>query len=406
MQAQTSSARRVRDARHPGVYYRETPRGRRWEITFLDSSGRRRWKTVEGGQREAVAALEDLRSRLRRGERVAPSRLSLGELIDAYLASATGLRPRTREKYETGLRVHVRERLGRRRASSVTEDDVAGLIAGMLAEGKAAWTVRGVLVPLSRVFAYGVRRGLVSGNPVARLERGERPRAARREMVVLSREEIAALIGAARAPYRALLATAVFTGLRQSELLGLVWGDVDFEAGVVRVRKQLGRDGARVEPKTAQARREVVMMPALGRILREHRLASSFSGEGDPVFASASGSALDHRNASRRGLEPAVKRAKIGRRVTMHDLRHTFASLLVAEGLNVVFVSRQLGHADPSITLKVYSHLFDAAEHAARASAALEASFGNALETTGGNGREPGTAPEGGKVASLRASGV
>lgn len=87
-----------------------------------------------------------------------------------------------------------------------------------------------------------------------------------------------------------------------------------------------------------------------------------------------------------------------------HDLRHTLASMLIAQGANVVFVSRQLGHASPDITLRVYAHLFAGAEHADRTRAALEASFGTVLERTGGDTRRNPGGAEGGEVARLRRS--
>lgn len=101
------------------------------------------------------------------------------------------------------------------------------------------------------------------------------------------------------------------------------------------------------------------------------------------VFSTGKGTPLYWRNVARRGLGSALDRAKL-EHIRWHDLRHTFASLLVAEELNVVFVSRQLGHASPDITLRVYAHLFDRSEHARRASEALEEGFGGLL------GRRPG----------------
>lgn len=130
--------------------------------------------------------------------------------------------------------------------------------------------------------------------------------------------------------------------MRLSEALGLVWGEVDFAAGAIRVRFQADGSGRRVAPKTAQARRDVLLMPALARLLRGHRLASRYSGEDDFVFAAATGTAMEAGNVRRRGFEVARERAGIGRDVTMHTLRHGFASLRIAEGLDAVFVSRQL----------------------------------------------------------------
>jgi integrase len=216
-----------------------------------------------------------------------------------------------------------------------------------------------------------------------RLERGERPELRRREMRILQRSELEALIDAVVPAYRPLIATAVFTGARIGEVLGLTWSDIDFSNGVVSIRKQLARDGTRVPPKTPEAVRKIILMPALGRVLAAHRLSSSYSAETDLVFASATGRGLDRRNVSRRGLADAAHRAGLDGvdlpRLRFHDLRHTFASLLIAQGANVVFVARQLGHTSPDITLRVYAHLFDNAAHAERASSLLEHQFAHVL---------------------------
>ncbi len=150
------------------------------------------------------------------------------------------------------------------------------------------------------------------------------------------------------------------------------------------MRGQLDRGRKLVAGKTAASRREVVLMPALARILREHKAASRFSLPSDFVFATEVGTPPSYRNVTRRGFERAAEKAGLqgeGRpKLRWHDLRHCFASMLVAEGLDVVFVSRQLGHADAAITLRVYAKLFDRARHADAARAAMEARYGSVLE--------------------------
>jgi len=216
---------------------------------------------------------------------------------------------------------------------------------------------------------------------------------------------------APRPTYRPLLTTALFTGLRLGELLGLTWEDLDLDAGFIRVRKQLDRAGDRVPTKTPCAVREVELMPALARTLRAHRKQRFALGQARPedfVFGTTRGTPFHYRNVVRRGLDAAVHRAGLPTvpRLRFHDLRHTFASLLIAEGADVVFVSRKLGHASVKTTLDVYAHLFDAAEHGQRFRAALESAFGKVVESSGGNGREPARAGEGGQIMASSQEGI
>ncbi len=125
-------------------------------------------------------------------------------------------------------------------------------------------------------------------------------------------------------------------------------------------------------------------------LLREHWLASPHKAPGDLVFCNALGRGLDYRDVGE-GFRAALKAAGLTGpgRLTLHSLRHTFTSLLIAKGLDVVFVSRQLGHASPAITLSVYAHLFDQAQHAAAARAALEASYAAMVGTQPREPRDP-----------------
>jgi integrase len=403
-QPECSHSRRPRELEPAG--YPCTARGepgtpdRGYEITYLDSTGRRRWLRVDGNLEDAQAALDDVKARKRRGDRVTPTKATFAEYAQTWLDSQTHLRPRTREWYDVALRIHLNPRIGRLRLSEITEDDVLRVIAEMRAAGKAAWTIRGVLTPLGRILVTAARRGLIASNPVTRLERGERPKIEGRKMRALNSGDITRLLANAPDRYHTLLATGIFTGLRLGELLGLTWEDIDLEAGFLRVSKQLDRHGNLVAPKTAQAIREVGLMPTLVRALQAHRRLAFAYGRAKPTdyaFASDAGTPLHYRNVVRRGLDKAAEAAglippakerkqakKDGREVPtlrFHDLRHTFASLLIAQGSNVVFVSRQLGHSSPNVTLNVYAHLFDRVEQEQRAKDALEAAFGGVLSS-------------------------
>lgn len=164
---------------------------------------------------------------------------------------------------------------------------------------------------------------------------------------------------------------------------GLRWSDIDFEHGLVSVRRQVDRDGVVSSPKTKNANRQVLLLPALARMLRQHRIASSHSRPDDYVFSNAGGGPLRPETVRRYGLIKALQNAGLnhsGKNVRFHDLRHTYASLLMAQGMNVAFVSRQMGHASIATTLGTYTHLFDRAEHGKTLIAGLEGRFADILQ--------------------------
>jgi integrase len=316
------------------------------------------------------------------------------EYAATWLESIRGLvRPRTYEGYSYRLEHHVLPRFGQRRLDEIGVDDILALIGDLRESGYSGWSIRSILTPLSRLFSHAVRRDVIAASPISKLDRTERPTVWKREQRVLNSEEIARLLDAAPSRYRTLLATAILTGLRQSELLALRWRDIDFDDELIRVRRALDRQGNDVPPKTQHAVRDVILIPALATILREHREGSAFTGAEDYVFASGAGTPLHWRNVARRGLKPALAAAEI-EPLRWHDLRHTFASLLIGGGANVVFTSRQLGHGSSDITLRVYSHLFDRAEQAQRTRDLLEATVGAAI-------RPPGSAPAAGREVAI-----
>jgi integrase len=137
--------------------------------------------------------------------------------------------------------------------------------------------------------------------------------------------------------------------------------------------------------KTAKATRSVLLMPALALVLREHRLRSRHSQPGDYLFTATAPGRYTPTPSAPAASTPPSRKPGLDQpdrpRFRFHDLRHTYASLLIAQGVNVAFVSRQLGHASITTTLNVYTHLFDHAEHAASVIERLEDSFGDLLAT-------------------------
>jgi len=362
MQAKGNSRPRRRPvARHPGIYYRPRPGGKvapPYEVPYLDSTGKRRWAVVHGSLDEAEAKRAELRLRRRRGERIEPIRKAFEQYAWEWLERQP-VRERTREVHSWALREHLIPYFGHRRLDQITVDDVANFIAHMRRKGLRGSTTLTALRPLSRILAHAARRGAIPVNPCSQLERGERPKLDdQRPKRILTLEEMQAVIACADSElYRCLLELLISAGLRIGEALGLAVCDLDREHSLIRVEYQLGRDGSRTPLKTDESRRAIDLPPQLMR-----RLVALVAERGalfDPaalVLASRNGSGLE-RKVAREALKRAFKDAGIAPpQASLHDLRHSHASMLIALDVPLVDVQRRLGHRKPDTTLRVYAH--------------------------------------------------
>ena len=225
--------------------------------------------------------------------------------------------------------------------------------------GRSPKTISNGIVVLCKMLGDAVEWGYLASNPAAKLKRPPDEREAGATMHTLDPEGVRALLAKAGDPFgRTLLMTAVMTGMRRGELLGVTWGDVDWQKRRIYVRRSIGLNGEAKRPKTAKSVRAIALPESLFSELRRHRLASSFSGEDDYIFPSSRGTALDGRNMVRIVFEPALRRAGLPK-IRFHDLRHTFASLLIDQGAHPKYISEQLGHAGVQITMDCYGHLLD-----------------------------------------------
>lgn len=227
---------------------------------------------------------------------------------------------------------------------------------------------------LHRALGQAARWDLVARNVVTLVDP---PRVARHRITALTPEQARHFLDAARGDrLEALYVVALTTGMRQGELLALRWSDVDESSQALRVRGTLHHDPqggwAIHEPKTAGSQRQVLLAVAAVDALRRHRTAQNDERQGvgpawqdhDLVFANAVGGPLAPQNLLRRSFVPLLVRAGLPR-VRFHDLRHTAATLLLAEGVHRKIVSELLGHSQVSITLDLYSHVTGTMQRAA-----------------------------------------
>jgi integrase len=232
-------------------------------------SGRLHFRTVGADLEAARRAREELIAALEAGRVPASPRLRLDTVAAHWSKRFEGMvvaderHPRTYDAHRFHLDHDLLPRLGSRRVASLGVEDIAGLITELRAAGRSAKTTANALGTLQSVLRFARRRGWILIDPVELLEPEERPRPPRHARGrVLGRAEIERLLDACPSRGRILVETALFSGLRISELLGLTWADIDFAAGLIRVRAQLsrphrGEPARRVAPKTPASVREV-----------------------------------------------------------------------------------------------------------------------------------------------------
>jgi integrase len=289
------------------------------------------------------------------------------------------LAERTLDSYADAYRLHIEPDYGHRPIRSIEIDDLVKWHRRQQALGAAKWSIKARWMAWRSLTKYAVRMGYRETNPTDGLLPEERPKAGASSVRFLTREEIPRLLAAARDEDDCdLLATGIFTGMRASEILGLILDEVDHGAEELHVRFQMSRQGRRVRLKTIAGRRDIILMPELGKRLRRRRMRMERSSGTDLLFQSGTGRTLGYWSLQDRFARAAARAGIEG--IVPHTMRHTFASILISEGRDPEFVRYQLGHAHTSTTLDTYAHLFDAARHAREAREGLQANFGAMLQ--------------------------
>lgn len=338
------------------------------------ATGRRRQR-LKGGfrtKRLAEGALATLLSDAQRGTVLGQPREGVGEWLEDWLKDAApSLHPSTVELYGTAIRSWIVPRIGALKLAQVTPQVLQQLYSELGVSGRqdgngglGARSVRLVHQILHLALGKAVEWRLLAVNPAdARLGL---PRMASKQMQTWSAEEARAfLLATTDDQLGPLWLLLLATGLRRGEALGLRWEDVDLQAGrlsVVQTVVVVGNAAQFSEPKTAAGRRVVHLQPEVAAVLRRHRLrqreqrvlVGSAWQETGLVFTTGLGGVLHPRNVVR-AFDQAVTGAGL-RRIRIHDLRHTAASLALREGVHPKLVQEMLGHANVAITLNTYSH--------------------------------------------------
>ena len=336
-----------------------------YAVDFRDQDKRRILKTFET-YREANDFYKDVQAQVAKREFVRPVKRPVRELAEEWLD-----KKKTQGTYErstlVGWRHHIEKYIVPSLGALLVQDlDVEKIEeeAGKWNERVAAVTVNKVLTTLAAVMSLAKRYKLVKSNPVDDVERlnvsSEEDNEAVTPDKVYTKEELKKLIEATEPGTleRVIVMFPALTGIRVGELTGATWEAIDLKAGKFEVKLNLqdndkGKEKILKAPKSKSGRRVIPLSKGLIQELRLWKLKCPQSERG-LVVVNALGKPF-HRKQISDVLDAAIEKAKI-KRLTPHGLRHTFCSLLIADGIPVTEVAHYAGHKDPSVTLKVYAH--------------------------------------------------
>jgi integrase len=365
-----------------------------WIVDYADTKGIRRLKTF-AKKKEADAFASKADVEVRDGVHVADSEtVTVKEAAVEWLksCSANGLERTTTDQYKQHVNLHIEPMIGSTKLNKITVPSVRAFQEKLRAEGRSPAMVKRVTVSLGSILSDAQERGLVVRNAVHEMSRRRGGGASKTEKRQKARlrygvdiptmEEVRAIVGV-KGRYRPFLVTAIFTGMRASELRGLAWSDVDFDKAQIHVRRRADAYHAIGMPKSDAGQRTIPMPPMVINTLKEWRLACP-KGEHDLVFPNGEGNVEWHPNIIKRGLlptliaagvtvtekgedgEPVIKAKYTG----LHSLRHWFASWCInskADGgleLSPKAVQARMGHSSIQITFDTYGHLFPAVDEA------------------------------------------
>jgi integrase len=355
-----------------------TKRGKQsWQIKFDvgTTKGKRqtRYATVRGTYKDAQKELTRLLTAADTGTLPDPSRQTVAEYLGAWLDSAVDQSPKTLERYRELAERQIFPHLGDMPLQRLRPEHLSAWHSELLNGGLSARTVGHA----HRVLGVALKRAVENGTLARNVASVRKPPAVEeQEIEMLTPEQVSSVLEAlAGHTLYPIVSLALATGMRRGELLSLQWSDVDLDRAVLRVERSVEETkvGLRVKPpKTKRGRRNISLPPETVTMLREHRkrqieLRLAFGQGGQPalVFSTIEGELLSPNGVSRSWRQTCKTRGLP--LVPFHSIRHAHASALIRAGVDILTISRRLGHSSASMTLDVYGHLIEGSDAAAAA---------------------------------------
>ena len=287
--------------------------------------------------------------------------LNLGAYLDKWVSTIqNSLRSTTVRRYEESCRLHIKPTLGTVKLSKLNALQLQDLYDQKLGEGLSPRTVQIIHATLYKSLKQAVKYQLIPVNVAAA---AQPPKSPRKEVRPMTAKQVKILLSAASGDrLEALYVLAVTAGIRQGELLGLRWADIDFVKGTVKIRRTIYQREIHA-PKTHKSRRTIRLSKLALTTLWDHKEKSNGS---DWVFANRVGKPIRCNHLIARHWQPLLKKADIPY-TNFHNTRHTAASLMLHGGVSPKVISSVLGHSSVAFTLDTYAHLMDDADSTAAA---------------------------------------
>ena len=345
----------------------------RWEgrivVGYHDNGNPKTKNVTAKTQAECKEKLQVLKEKCgRTTDRLKPD-MPFGDWIDFWYQnfSKPKIRPTTQECYENRIYNHIIPEIGKIPLCKLTQNDLQQFYARLKKGGRRRLTefygeglsdrmVRSCHTSCRTALEKAVTEGLITANPAigCRL-----PPKKAKEMQVLTQDEIQRfLIQAHEEGYYEFFLLELTTGMRRGEILGLQWKDLNFSTGELHIRRQVVKKGAQTlisKPKTKSSIRTLILPPDMLDILAEHKKNATCEW----VFPSPVKEGEPRNPASLYGkFQKILKRAQC-KKVRFHDLRHTFATMALENGMDIKTLSAMIGHISAETTLNIYSHITD-----------------------------------------------
>lgn len=364
------------------AHVRRARSGTGWEARYRDPLGKERGRSFST-KREAELFLARQSADIQRGDYLDPrlARTTFGEWAEEWLATTVHLKPKTQVSYESILRSRVLPVFGNARIAAIEQVDVRRFVAQLDKAGDQPGTIRNTFNVLRLVMGTAVGSGAIRANPCSGVRM---PKSSRDEMLFLTPEEVVTLAEAITEEFRTLVLFAAYTGLRAGEIGALRAGRLDLLRRSVDVRESLADVKGKLVfgPTKTYANRTVRLPGFLAEELATH-LAGRQHHSDHLVFTGPTGAPLRHNLFYMRHFKPAVVRAGLPQGLRFHDLRHTCAALLVAQGAHPKAIMERLGHSSIQVTLDRYGHLLPSLDE--RLTDGLEATYQASLVVHAGS---------------------